>query len=151
MRCFKRLISPGTPSLEAFYTHVISAPSLHRASTDALIPPSLLYCDISKHSIDSKVFSGPKKSSGVKRHDFQQVIIVTVCTTVRLSGYDSGMTDCGFHCYKLLEAFALKIILAYLSVSVQYVFCHRAMMHPTRDTYEKDFLNCVFALLKVMV
>ena len=37
MRCFKRLISPGTPSLEAFYTHVISAPSLHRASTDALI------------------------------------------------------------------------------------------------------------------
>ena len=33
----ERLISPGTPSLEAFYTHVISAPSLHRASTDALI------------------------------------------------------------------------------------------------------------------
>ena len=26
--------------MEAFYTHVISAPSLHRASTDALIPPS---------------------------------------------------------------------------------------------------------------
>ena len=26
-----------TPSLEAFYTHVISTPSLHRASTDALI------------------------------------------------------------------------------------------------------------------
>ena len=36
MRCLKRLISPGAPSLEAFYTHVISAPSLHRASTDAL-------------------------------------------------------------------------------------------------------------------
>ena len=33
----ERLISPGAPSLEAFYTHVISAPSLHRASTDALI------------------------------------------------------------------------------------------------------------------
>ena len=37
VRCLKRLISPGAPSLEAFYTHVISAPSLHRASTDALI------------------------------------------------------------------------------------------------------------------
>ena len=73
------------------------------------IPPSLLYCDISKHSIDSKVFSGPKKSSGVKRHDFQQVIIVTVCTTVRLSGYDSGMTDCA-HSSLLLFMNCLRLL-----------------------------------------
>ena len=37
VRCLKRLISPGAPGLEAFYMHVISAPSLHRASTDTLI------------------------------------------------------------------------------------------------------------------
>ena len=36
------LISPGAPSLEAFYAHVISAPSLHKARTDALIGDSWL-------------------------------------------------------------------------------------------------------------
>ena len=44
VRCLKRLISPGAPSLEAFYTHVISAPSLHRASTDALICVKHILC-----------------------------------------------------------------------------------------------------------
>ena len=41
--CIKRLISPSAPSLEA---HVIPAPSLHRASTHALISVKLVVCMI---------------------------------------------------------------------------------------------------------
>ena len=92
MRYLKRLISPGAPSLEAFYTHVISAPSLHRASTDALYTCHLIFFAC-LHTFDVRSYS----------NDWDMTLCAETWTVQATTGekppplYDHTLTITGRH------------------------------------------------------